>query len=88
MREIKFRGKTVKGQTAFGDLSHFNGHVFINDDRVEPDSVAQFCGLDCNGEEVYEGDEVIAHGKEYTAYGLFKDLTRCAKKIATEPAPF
>lgn len=69
MRKIKFRGvfKTT-GDFVYGDLVHDNdGNPYIfawaetEDDEpvyfaVEPDSVAQCCGLDDNGEDCYEGD--------------------------------
>lgn len=57
MREIKFRGTTPSGETVFGDLSHERGHVFINDRRVKPDTVAQLVSFDDTGDEIYEGDE-------------------------------
>lgn len=88
MREIKFRGVTPKGEIIIGDLTHYDGHCFIDDTRVVADSVAQFCGLDSDGEELFEGDTVIAlndYNKEYRvefapAYGLFKNLECCRKK--------
>lgn len=88
MREIKFRGRTPKGEIVIGDLTHCKGHVFIDDTRVDPDSVAQFCGFDSDGNEVFEGDKVIAlnyYNKEYAVelvpmYGLFKNLDHCRKK--------
>ena len=57
MRTIKFRGvKVSDGEYVYGDLSHDRGHIFINDKRVKPESVAQLIGYDSNDEEVYEGD--------------------------------
>ena len=83
MREIKFRGQTSKGEVVYGDLTHYNGHCFIADKRVV--TFDQFAGYDENGEEVYEGDTVIAHGKDYRGsycfcYGAFKNLKKCRKK--------
>ena len=85
MREIKFRGKTPKGEIVYGDLNQMGRHVYIDDWCVEKDSVAQLCGLDSNGDEVYEGDTVASQGKEYTArllpvYGVFQNFNSCVKK--------
>ena len=85
MREIKFRGVTPKGETVYGDLSNFDTDIYINDRRVLSESVEQFAGYDENDDEIYEGDIVVAHGKEYKVkidfcYGAFHDLKRCHKK--------
>lgn len=85
MKEIKFRGVTPKGETVYGDLTHEGGHVFIDDKRVNPCTVDQFAGYDKNGDEVYEGDTVIAYDKTYKVkidfcYGAFHNLKRCLKK--------
>ena len=79
MRTIKFRGTTQKGEIVYGYLTHHKGNAFINDKRVDENSVAQFCGLDSVENEVYERDTVVSHGKVYTValsplYGLFKNL--------------
>lgn len=74
MRPIKFRGRYVKdyvgneyiaeGEMIFGGFAMINGkpHIIPHDLalEVEPDSVAQLVGYDKNGNEVYEGDTVIA----------------------------
>lgn len=83
MREIKFRGVTPKGEVVFGDLTHDGENVFVGDSRVV--SYSQLCGHDMSDDEVYEGDTVIAHGKEYSVklvpnYGLFKNLKSCILK--------
>lgn len=62
MMTIKFRGRTPKGELVYGDLAHWKGHIFINDKRVLEDTVAQLCGYDKNGDEIYEGDELIVGG--------------------------
>ena len=85
MRNIKFRGTTPEGEIVYGDLTHHNGNIFIDDKRVNPDSVAQLVGLDFNGDEIYEGDTVTAYGKEYPVklspkYGLFYNLKYAVKK--------
>lgn len=57
MRTIKFRGARVNtGELVFGDLRHDGGHIYIDDKRVNPASVAQLVGYDRNDSEVYEGD--------------------------------
>lgn len=68
MRKIKFRGTTPSGETVYGDLTHERGHAFINDRRVKPDTVAQFCGFDDTGDEIYEGDQFTdSHGNKLVA---------------------
>lgn len=60
MREIKFRGKSIySGKIIFGDLSHYKGGRYIDDEAVYENSVAQLLGYDKNGEEVYEGDKLV-----------------------------
>lgn len=63
MREIKFRGKTKSGKVYYGDVIHRPEYVAIvcNEKihEVDPDSVAQFVGYDANGNEVYEGEQLI-----------------------------
>mgnify|MGYP006988848479 CR=1 FL=1 len=85
MREIKFRGLTQRGVIVYGDLTHSNGDIFIDDYRVLPESVQQLCGRDENDDEVYEGDVVINHGTKYTVklapkYGLFYNLKSARKE--------
>ena len=86
MKEIKFCGVRVDNrEVVYGDLTHHSGMIFINDCRVHNDSISQFCGYESNGDEVYENDIVIAHGKEYTVqlsplYGVFKNLKSCTLK--------
>lgn len=63
MRTIKFRGQTPNGDWVYGDLTHYNGNVFINDKRVEEESVEQYAYTDENGEEHYEGDTCRRHGR-------------------------
>ncbi len=86
MREIKFRAKAKSdGRFICGDLSYCFGEAYINSEMIYYDSISQFCGYDSEGNEIYEGDEVIAHDKIYTVelkpkYGLFNDLKFCVKK--------
>lgn len=72
MRLIKFRGRARNGEFVYGDLIHSWGSTSIFDGEhrytVEPESVAQFIGLDKNGLEVYEGDKLIDDPEnEFTA---------------------
>lgn len=68
MRTIKFRGRRFdNGETVYGDLTHDGGHIYIDDKRVKPESVAQFWDYDVNGDELYDDDEVVltlADGRE------------------------
>ncbi|MBO5217491.1 MAG: hypothetical protein J6B41_07090 [Alistipes sp.] len=72
MREIKFRGRNIKGEWLYGDLINDNinntptAFIFPPDapnsyDRylVNPNTVGQFIGLyDINDKEIYFGDIV------------------------------
>lgn len=60
MRKIKFRGVRMSdGETIYGYYHVREGDAYIDDWRVKPDSVAQLVGTDNNGEDVYEGDELV-----------------------------
>lgn len=88
MREIKFRGKCIKGrktgQFVYGDLLHFDGGetsirtydadgVYTLLYAVDPATVGQFTGLrDRNGVEIYEGDIV-----DTMALGMFEVIFDC-----------
>ena len=95
MREIKFRGTAATGLKVYGSLverCYSTGILYYqivdkrgNEYSVDKESISQFCGYDSEGNEIYEGDEVIADGKTYTValkpeYGLFGDLKFCVKK--------
>lgn len=59
MRQIKFRGVRMSdGETIYGYYYVRAGDAYIDEWRVEPDTVAQLVGYDNDGEEVYEGDEL------------------------------
>lgn len=72
-RPIKFRGKIAttheKGKYIYGDLctNSLQGTACIRmvwrgipaKIEVDPESVAQLCGTDINGQEVFEGDVLI-----------------------------
>ena len=66
-RQIKFRGRDINtGEFVFGDLAHTEVGVLIGAHEVDPESVAQFVGYDCEGAEVYEGDLLVdKHGIGY-----------------------
>lgn len=66
MRKIKFRGKDIRtGEYVFAELGQVSVEIkpafltFITDEDtyiVDADTIQQFCGVDDNGEECYEGD--------------------------------
>ena len=88
MREIKFRGKCIKGrktgQFVYGDLLHFDGGetsirtydadgVYTLLYAVIPATVGQFTGLkDKNGVEVYEGDILFRNNAQFPMRGPVK----------------
>lgn len=95
MREIKFRAKKKDGQYIYGYLvnpriCYEKTKYAIESPEFDPvpvieETIQQFCGYDSEGNEVYEGDEVIAHDKTYKVelkphYGLFTSLKRCRLK--------
>ena len=60
MRTIKFHGKSkYSGDIIFGDLIHVDENIYIENEPVYPESVAQLVGYDADGNEVYEGDQLI-----------------------------
>lgn len=79
-RPIKFRGRTKRGKLVHGDLRHMvetegigclvastRHYVTVGDIEVDPESVAQLVGYDCDGREVYEGDVCLyPDGSEFT----------------------
>lgn len=64
MSMINFRGTRLSdGQTIFGFYHERAADAYIDDWRVDPDSVAQLCGYDRNGDELYDGDRVLVDSK-------------------------
>lgn len=73
-RTIKFRGRDIDtGKFVSAELGQISAEIndeyltFITDDvhLVDADSIAQLVGYDCDGREVYEGDELISVDGDY-----------------------
>ena len=69
IKPIKFRGKEIDSKKYHVGYPEFDDDfVFIAPERkgrsrimyiVEPDSISQFVGYDCNGEEIYSDDLIL-----------------------------
>ena len=78
-RPIRFRGKRTDrdefivgsavglGENSIGCWVSSYGNWELRWYPVDPDSIAQFVGYDCDGREVYEGDTIEFNGGTYTA---------------------
>ena len=73
MKQIKFRGKSkYSGKIIYGDFSYYKDGVYIDDEAVYEDSVAQLVGYDTNGKEVYEDDKLEnIHNPDFTTTAYF-----------------
>lgn len=73
MRPIKFRGKAFNGKLIYGDLTRDNycgyKNIYVENEPVDPESVAQLVGYDERGRKIYEGDEFTDpfNGRIFTA---------------------
>lgn len=70
MRKIKFRGYDTADGVRENVTFSLNELLAVSDgyELVDPDSVAQLVGFDCDGREVYEGDILVdTGGNEHVA---------------------
>lgn len=88
MKEIKFRGRIKSGKFVYGDLIHKDESVSIRTNKsyryyeVDPESISQLVGRDCDGAEIYEGDllENTFNGNTFVvSVHVFPNSTKCLK---------
>lgn len=70
MRKIKFRGKSLYSNKIFygGYYEDCSGAEFIvqpNGEMNRVKSIVQLIGIDKNGNEIYEGDEIKSRFNNY-----------------------
>lgn len=90
MRTIKFRGRDKRGNVFYGaynqDMGCIDDWEYAASYAVDDEDVAQLCGLDKNGREVYEGDILLGElDNEHVAeiYDLPNFLASLTLKEAT-----
>ena len=89
MKQIKFRGYWIHGGSYIygcGVKVDSTGTYIITNDllnlEVDPDSVAQFIGYDCDDKEFYSDDIVIDHdGVECPFYILLFEYDEIGSKF-------
>lgn len=92
MREILFKGKTVKGEWAYGLLSHVGNGWYISDEygnplayEVIPSTIGQYAGLtDKNGKKIFEGDILRYINEDGESHYITVVFEECAFLIEGE----
>lgn len=74
-RPIKFRGIDTADGVRETVTFTLNELLAVSDgyELVDPDSVAQLVGYDCDGREVYEGDKFIHTKSNHESFAEYGD---------------